>query len=461
MRFSEASRLLPFRVWNARARLTTEACMSTKSKDWKLVRGTWIAAAPILPGVWPRKEGGHAVRGRATDARTGQQKDVWRVLTSSNKNEAYQWLQTELARIRSGEVEAAPSKTRFASYAVSLLERKVNCGDIQSAAGVEKWENTLTHLIASRIGEMYIEKIRTGDVEGWKGEVAARVNAEEYAPTTFNTWLGVLKVILEHAKRDLGLPQNAARDVMPLDTARHRVYTREEPNSLTVDELRNFLATMRAKYPQYFAMTYTGFATGLRPSSLRPLRRSGPTPDIDWEAGLVLVRQSNARGDLVMESTKTAIDQEIAVPAELLQVLRWHVETQLRPGPQQESTLLFPSEIGGFRSRSCLDKPFADVAKAIELKKHISPRAMRRTFQDLARTAEVRDIVTRSISGHATEEMQRRYSTVSPAEQQQSLARVLRLMDFRAAKRVAARGGEESGEGPSASGEDQEKSRLR
>jgi hypothetical protein len=164
--------------------------------------------------------------------------------------------------------------------------------------------------------------------------------------------------------------------------------------------------------------------------------------------------------------------------------LRWHIDTQLRPGPQKESELLFPSEIGGYRSRSCLDKPFADVAKAIDLKKHISPRAMRRTFQDLARAAEVRDVVTRSISGHATEEMQRRYSTVSATEQQQSLARVLRLMDFRRASRTGARGGEEapsgedngahkgpwarrraaqggeeSGEGPSRSGEDQEKSR--
>ena len=112
-------------------------------------------------------------------------------------------------------------------------------------------------------------------------------------------------------------------------------------------------------------------------------------------------------------------------------MLRWDVDTQLRPGPQQESDLLFPSEIGDFRSRSCFDKPFANVAKAIDLKKHISPRAMRRTFQDLARTAEIRDVVTRSISGHATEEMQRRYSTVSRVEQQKSLARVLRLMDFR------------------------------
>jgi hypothetical protein len=87
---------------------------------------------------------------------------------------------------------------------------------------------------------------------------------------------------------------------------------------------------------------------------------------------------------------------------------------------------------------------------------------MRRTFQDLARAAEIRDVVMRSISGHATEEMQRRYSTVSPVEQQKSLARVLRLMDFRNAKRHrTARGGEESGEGRRASGEDQEKSRER
>jgi len=431
--------------------------MSSKSKEWKLVRGTWIAVNPVLPGVWQRKEGGYAVRGRATDPRSGRQKDVWRVLADSDKNESYRWLQAELARIRSGEVAVGPSRTPFSSYVVSLLKQKVDYGDIQSAAGVEKWENALKHLIASRMGEMYVEMIRPRDVEAWKVETAARVNTGEYAPTTFNTWLSVLKVVLEHAKRDLELPQNAARDVMPLDISRHRVYSREEPNSLTVDELRGFLECMHVKYPHYFAMTYAGFATGLRPSSLRPLRRKGETPDVDWDKSVLLVRQSNSRGDIVMESTKTAIDQEITVPKELCDVLRWHADTQLRAGPQQESDLLFPSELGGFRSRSCLDKPFADVAKAIGLKKHISPRAMRRTFQDLARAAEIRDVVTRSISGHATEEMQRRYSTVSPSEQQKSLARVLRLMDFRATKRGP--GGEGGGEGRRASGEDQEKHR--
>ena len=61
---------------------------------------------------------------------------------------------------------------------------------------------------------------------------------------------------------------------------------------------------------------------------------------------------------------------------------------------------------------------------------------MRRTFQDLARTAEVRDIVTRSISGHSTEAMQRHYSTVSGKEQREGLAKVVELAKFRQAARL-------------------------
>ena len=70
-----------------------------------------------------------------------------------------------------------------------------------------------------------------------------------------------------------------------------------------------------------------------------------------------------------------------------------------------------------------------DRSKAvIELGKRITPRGMRRTFQDLARAAEVTDVVTRAISGHATESMQRHYSSVSGEEMRSSLARVLQLV---------------------------------
>lgn len=108
-------------------------------------------------------------------------------------------------------------------------------------------------------------------------------------------------------------------------------------------------------------------------------------------------------------------------------MLRLHV-TELA-GAAADSDLLFPSKRGGFRSRSCLDKPFREVAAAIGLTYRVSPKAMRRTCQNLMRAAaSVKDVVTRSISGHATEAMQHHYSTVADQEQREALARLTEIM---------------------------------
>jgi integrase len=140
-----------------------------------------------------------------------------------------------------------------------------------------------------------------------------------------------------------------------------------------------------------------------------------------------------------METTKTGVLQTIALPADLVDVLAWHID-RLDKGlaKVRESELLFPTSAGDFRSPSHLDKPFAEICKAAKVKKHITPRAMRRTFNDLCRRAEVRDVVTRSISGHLTEGMQRHYSTVAADEQRASLAKVVSLAGFKAA--LAGRG---------------------
>jgi hypothetical protein len=123
-------------------------------------------------------------------------------------------------------------------------------------------------------------------------------------------------------------------------------------------------------------------------------------------------RRGSGRGH---SSRASFADAQIALPLELMDILRWHVEQlETAVAPMRDSNLLLPSDTGEFRAASCLDRPFGDITKAIGLKKHITPRAMRRTFNDLCRRAEVRDVVTRSISGHLTEEMQRHYSTVAP-----------------------------------------------
>jgi len=79
-----------------------------------------------------------------------------------------------------------------------------------------------------------------------------------------------------------------------------------------------------------------------------------------------------------------------------------------------------------------LNKPFADVCEAMGLGRHFSQRGLRRTFNDLARAAEVESVVTRSISGHLTEQMQLHYSTVNPDEQKRSIGKVIDLMQVKA-----------------------------
>jgi hypothetical protein len=87
----------------------------------------------------------------------------------------------------------------------------------------------------------------------------------------------------------------------------------------------------------------------------------------------------------------------------------------------------------GFRSRSALDKPFDGVCTELGLRKKITPRAMRRTFNDLARAANIKDVVTKSISGHVTDKMKEHYSTVIGAEQKENLTNLVSLVGFRQA----------------------------
>jgi hypothetical protein len=53
---------------------------------------------------------------------------------------------------------------------------------------------------------------------------------------------------------------------------------------------------------------------------------------------------------------------------------------------------------------------------------------MRRTFQDLARGAGLREEVQKRICGHITDEMKERYSTVGQGEQRDAIGKVLVLM---------------------------------
>jgi len=60
---------------------------------------------------------------------------------------------------------------------------------------------------------------------------------------------------------------------------------------------------------------------------------------------VILVRRSHGRKQEIMNTTKTKAHQRLALPADLMAILRRHVEN-LPPGKQEDSDLLFPSCLG-------------------------------------------------------------------------------------------------------------------
>ena len=327
--------------------------------------------------------------------------------------------------IRAGGQSDTRERLRYGDYATSLFKRKLGSGDLKSAKSRERWAQTQDGHLVPAFGDWFIDQLRRGDIEEWKAAQGARVNKGNLSPHTVNGWLRILLTTLRQAVVDLDQEYDPTKGIRPLDTSTWHTYTEEEPNSLTVDEVPRFMTTTRALYPQHFAMLALGLATGRRPSELRPLRRQGPTPDILWTDGVLLVRRSETRGE-VMERTKTGKRLRIPLPTVLMEILQQHVDT-LPAGPMRESELLFPSTSGGYRAPSCLDKPIEEIAKAAKIKKALSPRFMRRTFQDLGRAANVHDFVVKAISGHATSSMQERYSSVSGEEVRTGLAKVIAL----------------------------------
>lgn len=391
-----------------------------------------------FPNVFETPTGGHLVRARVVDPTTDKLTTIKKTL-QLDAGTAFQWLQAEIERVKSGKPLPQLQKLRFSEFAAELQAEKLTTGDIKSAKSGERWGYTLEHLIGGTTGEksgkhvpgfgdIFVDKLHASHVEQWRLGIAGLINAGDYAPTTANGWLSILRVVCKAAKRKFGLSHLATEDVADFDTSDWVVYSEEEPNSLTPQQVPLFLERLRELHPQHYAMAFLGFATGLRPSTLRPLRRRGPLADLLWDRNRILVRRSQTRGEEVMNMTKQRTRYGIDLPESVIGVLKWHTESQLRTPEQQDSDLLFPSITGGYRTPTVLNKPFAEIAAELELPR-FTQLGMRRTYNDLARAAGVIDLVTRSISGHSTEQMQHHYSTVSAEEQRSSIAKVIRLFD--------------------------------
>jgi integrase len=398
--------------------------------DWKKQWGYWVRKTRWA-GVYQVREGGYLVTVRVTDKATMSRPTVTRFLPDADARAA----QAERERLLSGEHARHGStgkRQTWSAFAASLFESKILAREIKSAAGRERWASTLKLYLVPAFGHMYCDEIRYADVKAWRDKTVARWLAEGMpnkrkhpktgkvmgpavvpcSPRTANGWFSILRVICKAMSEVLEIHDPAVK-LADFDTSESPVHTEERPNAVPPDKVPAFLAELKAKHRPHYAMAALGFVTGLRPSSLRPIRHKGELPDLLWEDAVLLVRRSNSRGAEVMETTKTGVRQRLTLPPVMMEILREHVAA-LTPR-QAKGDLLFPSRTGGLRSRSALDKPFAAAGKALGIPR-VSPKAMRRTNKDLARALDISPVVSKAISGHLTDQMHERYSTAQRSE---------------------------------------------
>lgn len=410
---------------------------------WVKRWGYEMAATTARPGIYRMKAGGFFVRARVTDRRTGKRKAITAALhgvktPTDAQRELDKLVDVARAELR-GEIRSSPL---WSAFAASLLEERVARGDIESAATVERWAGALKDYLIPAFGHMRATEVAFSHVDRWltktvvlvwmrKGKLIQRRRRDgtpigkprlvKLKPTTVNGILRMLATISEAIRLKFSLPKSAFEGIAFLPEG--RIYTRERPNSLPPDTLPRFLAIARRRYPQHYLMILLGFVSGARPGELRPIRRKGPESDLDRTTGILLIRRSHARSQIVKDSTKTKADREIALPPTLIEEIDRHVEAL--PTPEAKaSDLLFPADDGRLRSRTVLTKPFETIMEELGLGTHVTPRAMRRTFNDLARELGLANAITRSISGHKTDEMQLHYSTARDEEQRAALGRV-------------------------------------
>ena len=395
---------------------------------------TMIAAQPTKPGIWRRKEGGFVIRARVRDPRTGKDREIRRILPDGTLDQAVAQLLEEKSRIAKADAPPCVPKVRLRDYAPALLAKKIQIGQIRSAASRNKWRLTLQNHIVPRLGNLYMSEMRRTDLIDYHETLAGQITQGLWSPHTCDNIMKVVKVIVRAFTREYGLP-DIVSDIPGFDHSLRRTYTRQQPNSLRPHETEEFLSAVAELYPDYLTIICLGFALGLRPSSLRALYKEDILFD---DGGWLLNRRSHTVGQEIMERTKTGKDTEIPLSAELLEMLRRHIDN-LPPGPMRESPLLFPKVDGGVLSKETLWGIFGRLQRRLNLTKKITPRGMRRTSKDLFRLSGTSQVVTMAINGHETDKMHHHYSTVNEVEIRTALSRATELAGLRRAVQIGGK----------------------
>lgn len=367
-----------------------------------------------LPGIKSLGKDRYMIRVQKIDPKTGNMIDVRRRVECASLTEAA----AEKARLQ-GEVERGvqPSqRNRLKDYATSWLTGRLPTLKPSTRA---RYARDLDVHILPALGDFYLDALAPEDVLAWfKGLT------EKFAGATANGCLRLLKTVMADAVVQHGLPRDPTKRIRAVPEVRLEDLDTDEPvNMLTAEEMGKFLAALKTRWPQWYALVFTQFATATRFGEVSALRWE----DIDEEHGVIKIRRAHWR--TIISTPKTGKIKKPALTDELKQVLRdWRQELVRSQHRHLASGWVFPSNAGKpHQGAACMRKAFVDCLKEIDVGRRFSSHGLRRTANDLIRRFASGE-VTRAITGHMTEAMTEHYSHVDVGEKKAAVERVLQLI---------------------------------
>lgn len=374
------------------------------------------------PGVYRVEDNSHRVRGKVVDPRTGKTKEIDRLVIGVSAREASEMRAALIKEALGPAVDA--QRMRVGEFAQSWIKTKKLKLDPATA---RTYADALDNHILPALGDYYYDVITPMDVQKWIDDAIVNgwksPNSEErrtYSAFTVRVWFRVFRTMTRDAIGMLGLPRDPTLRVSFPDAPE-----RDESNSLSPVQLAAFLTAMQDDHPQHYALVVVLAYTGLRFCHASALRWE----DWDEESGVLRIERKHVRGKVGPVSRKKRAPKEYPVEPELQEILKWHRHRMVKKqSPGLAEGWMFPSRAGTLRTPNSLDKAWAAALEAAEIDKRFTVHGLRYTFTDLVRRANVDAVVRRALTGHVTEEMQRKYSTVGIDEKRAAVAGVIRLV---------------------------------
>ena len=402
--------------------------MATKKMQTDTMQVTATRAMEAPAQKHPRKtrfqgieeiaSGTYRIRVRVWNGRTRRMDEIDRQRRCTEKEAAV--FQVDWRR----ELEAAVTKPNarqlVGDFASKWLLGKLN---VLLQSTIDHYTAALEDHILPGLGHFVLGELSHDDIVEWRDAK----KAAGYAAASVNGFLRLTKTILRDAAAQLQIGDPSVRvQALPEDDTR---ITDEEPNSLTLDEAKAFVEAARERWPQHFAMILTLLATGARMSQVCALRWE----DIDEEQKEIRFRRRRYKKEVFpgVKGRTAAARKRVHVVSltdEHAEVLRDHRKALVAEQHRGLSAAwVFPSATGELHGGSVLCKPFKDILAHLKITKRFTPHGLRRTCNDVTRQV-ASAVVTKSITGHMTDQLHEHYSTVGLGEKHAAMEKVVRLI---------------------------------